>query len=79
MANVVIPVCGVCGKQGAVEVNPDTSLRSFLEKPDNRRNGFKYGALVGGEWMIFCDACEEKSDNLKDSQERQRQDFFLGK
>jgi hypothetical protein len=79
MANVVIPICEVCGKQGAVEVNARTSLQSFLENDGNRRNGFKYGALVGKEWMIHCDACGEKSDNLKDSQERQRQDFLLGK
>jgi hypothetical protein len=76
---VAIPICEVCGKHGAVEVDTNETLQRFLGISSNCRNGFKYGALIGGERKIFCDACGEKSDNLKDSQERQRQDFFLGK
>jgi hypothetical protein len=78
MANVVIPICNVCGKQGAVEVDADESLQRFLERSGNRRNGFKYGELIGGKWMIFCDACGDKNDQLKDSQATEREAFLYG-
>jgi hypothetical protein len=78
MANVVIPICEVCGKQGAVEVEQNISLQQFLEKPGNRRNGFKYGALIGSDRVIHCDSCGEKSDKLKDSQAMERKEFLSG-
>jgi hypothetical protein len=79
MAVLIIPVCEVCGKQGAVEVDQNETLQRFLGVSSNKRNGFEYGELIGGGWVIYCEACKEKSARLRDSQDRQRQDFFLGK
>ncbi len=75
---LIIPICEICGKHGAVEVHQNVTLQSFLSKPDNRRNGFEYGPLIGKTWHIFCEGCKEKSDKLTQEVERLETEFFSG-